>query len=181
MKKIGLVALLLIVLGGGFFAVKKLGQPTSAQTVAAGTQQGTTVSEKTNTPSALATSSSGLTFTSVSGKTITINPNEKTVLHFMVSSCATCVATDERLTKFDHIAGVQIVSIDIDPQNDNLSTIQNYKKATGSSWPYVMDTNQSLVQKFHVTELDTIIVLYHNHVIFNQVAPSTSTLQKVLA
>lgn len=180
MKKIGLIALLLIVLGGGFFAVKKLGQPASAQTVAASTQQGTTVSEKTNAPSALA-KSSGLTLTSVSGKTLTINPNEKTVLHFMVSSCATCVATETELTKFAHLPGVQIVSIDIDPQNDNLNTIQSFKQATKASWPYVMDKNQSLVNKFNVTELDTVVVLYHNKVILDEIAPSTSTLRKVLA
>lgn len=179
MKRIGLITLLLVVLGGGFFAVKTLGHPASAQTVAASTQRGTTVNEKVNVRNV--SGLSGLVLTSVSGKSIAVDPNRRTVLHFMVSSCGTCVGTEIELTKFAHTPGVQMVSIDVDPQNDNLGTIQAFKKATHASWPYVMDTNHSLVKRFNVTELDTVVVLYHNKVILDQVAPSASTLQKVLA
>ncbi len=178
MKRIGLVTLLLIVLGGGFFVVKTLGHPAS-QTVVASIQKGAMVSEKTNVPSV--SGLSGLTLASVSGKSIAIDPNKKTVLHFMISSCETCVATETELTKFAHMSGVQIVSIDVDPQNDNLSTIQAFEQVTKASWPYIMDTNQSLVKKFNVTELDTVVVLYNNQVILDQVAPSPSILKRVLA
>ncbi|KPV45705.1 TlpA family protein disulfide reductase [Alicyclobacillus ferrooxydans] len=184
MKRIGLIALLLVVLGGGFFVVRTLGHPAAAQTVAtststASTGHGTSVSKKSNTSGV--SELSGMTLTSVSGKTITVNPNQKTILHFMVSSCGTCVGTEIGLTKFAHTPGVQIVSVDVDPQNDSLSTIQSFKKATKASWPYVMDTNQLLVKQFNVSELDTVVVLYHDKVILDEVAPSVSTLQKVLA
>ncbi|GMA58197.1 hypothetical protein GCM10025858_27000 [Alicyclobacillus sacchari] len=51
----------------------------------------------------------------------------------------------------------------------------------GSHWPYVLETNSSLLQKFHVTELDTVVVLYHNKVIYEGVVPSEAQLKKVLA
>ena len=178
MKKSVLAVGLLVVIGVGVFAVKEVGkQPTVA-----------VVGTPTASASRIATTSNGtqnqnltdLSFKTVNGRTIQVNPNEKTVLHFMTSSCASCLPTEQMLTKFAHMPGVQLISVDINPQNDSKSTIQQFQQVAKSNWSYVMETNQKLINEFHVTELDTIVVLQHNRVIFDGVAPSAAQLQKVL-
>ena len=175
MKRIGLLILLLLVLGAGFLAVRKIGETGTATPVSVAA-----ASAAAAAPARAKSTAALLTLTSVSGKPITINPNQKTVLHFMVSSCTSCVATEIRLTKFDRLSGVRIISVDVDPQVDNLTTIHAFRQATGATWPYVMDTHQALIDKFHITQLDTVLVLYHNRVIFNQVAPAAAVLRKAL-
>ncbi|MCL6593209.1 MAG: hypothetical protein K6T31_04470 [Alicyclobacillus sp.] len=76
---------------------------------------------------------------------------------------------------------VRLVSIDVTPQADDASTIQQFSKAAGARWTYVLATDPSLLERFHVTELDTVVVLYHNQVIFEGVAPTAAQLRKVLA
>ncbi|WP_067620396.1 hypothetical protein [Alicyclobacillus acidiphilus] len=76
---------------------------------------------------------------------------------------------------------MQPISIDVEPQADNQVTIQQFSKAANTHWQYVLATDANLLERFHVTELDTVVVLYHNHVIFDGVAPTAVQLQKVLA
>lgn len=172
MKKIWLGGALALVLAGGAVGWTQFGRAASATSSAsqAATQTVTTSSAHV----------AALSFTDINGKRISVNPNEKTVLHFMTSSCSSCLPTETTLAGFQHMPGVQLISIDVEPQADNRSTIVQFSQVAGSHWPYVLETNSSLIQRFHVTELDTVIVLYHNHVIFDGVVPSASQLQKVL-
>lgn len=163
-KQVGLFVGLIVLLGIGYGVVHAAQGQTKVPKVVAG-------SKATNT---------SLELTAVNGQTIAVNPNEKTVLHFMTSSCGDCIGTEESLTKFAHTADVQIISVDAEPQVDNLSTIQAFKKATGATWDYVLLKNPALINEFHVTELDTVVILYHGKVIYNGIAPSTSTLKRVL-
>lgn len=166
-KQFGLFAALIVLVGVGYGVVHAAkGQTKTTAVVASPKVQTTTAA---------------LTLTGVNGQTIVVNPNEKTVLHFMMSSCGDCIGTEETLTNFAHTPGVRIISVDVDPQNDNLSTIQAFKKVTGATWDYVLLKNATLVNKFHVTELDTVVVLYHNKVIYDGIAPSAATLKQVLA
>lgn len=179
MKKIWLGGALVMVLGVGALAFHHF-EHTATALASTGPQSA--VSENTReqgrTPAA---GLSSLSFTDINGKTISVNPNKKTVLHFMTSSCSSCLPTETTLTQFQDMPGVQLISIDVEPQADNASTIAQFSKAAGSHWPYVLETNSSLIQKFHVTELDTVVVLYHNKVVYEGVVPSAAQLKKVLA
>jgi hypothetical protein len=44
-----------------------------------------------------------------------------------------------------------------------------------------MDQNAALVNRFRITELDTVVVLYHNRVLFGQLKPSAAALRAILA
>lgn len=169
---------LVVVLGVGAFGFTRFEQSasTTSSTAPSTTVQQTSQSVR----SSGSRKAIGLSFTDINGKKISVNPNEKTALHFMTSSCSSCLPTETALAKFQHTPGVQLISIDVEPQADNASTIAQFSQVAGSHWPYVMETNSSLIQKFHVTELDTVVVLYHNKVIYEGVAPSQSQLKKVL-
>ncbi|SDW23997.1 hypothetical protein SAMN04489725_103179 [Alicyclobacillus hesperidum] len=91
-----------------------------------------TAEQTSQQTSATATGLSDLTFTDVHGKRITVNPNEKTVLHFMTSSCSDCLPTETALAKFQNMPGVQLISIDVEPQADNASTIAQFAQVAGS-------------------------------------------------
>ena len=177
MKRAGWAALLLAVIAAGFVLVRQFGEPgLSAQAAVGPGAAAASKAPRAQAPSALA----GLTLTSVTGQVLHVNPAQKTVLHFMVSSCGSCVATEQMLTRFARTPGVQLMSIDVDPQSDSAGTIRAFRQVTGAAWPYVMERNAALVDRFHVTELDTIVVLYHNRVIFNRVSPSAAALRAVL-
>lgn len=167
---------LFVIVGIGISAVNAIGRQN--QVASASAPSTTSLSQATANGNL---GFQSLSFHTVSGHVLHVNPNEKTVLHFMTSTCASCVPTEQTLTKFSNMPGVQIISVDINPQNDNLNTIQQFKRASHSNWPYVMETTPYLIDKFHITELDTVVILYHGHVIFNKVLPSYTQLKKVLA
>lgn len=168
MKNIWPAGALVLVLAAGVVGWNQFGRAASQSTVLQTAESG--VNDAT-----------ALTFTDIGGKWISVNPDEKTVLHFMTSSCSDCLPTETMLTKFQRLPGVQLISIDVEPQTDNGDTIAWFSHVAGSHWPYVPDTISALVGRFHVTELDTVVVLYHNRVIFDSVVPSAAQLQKVLA
>lgn len=171
MKRFFLLVVLLVVLGVGYFTVMKLGQQTAPVTQTITGQQDVAFSQPEST---------GLSFKDIQGQTITVNPNDKTVLHFMTSSCSSCLPMETTLAAFAQTPGVQLISIFVDPQNDTPAAMEVFRKTVGATWPYVMDQHQTLVRKFHITSLDTVVVLYHGQVIFSGVVPSKSTLEKVL-
>lgn len=178
MNRIWLGGALVVVLGAGVFGFTRFER---AGTVSASTEsQSVAVHQTSQHNSATAAGLSELSFTDMSGKHITVNPNEKTVLHFMTSSCSSCLPTETTLAKFQNTPGVQLISIDVEPQADNASTIAQFAQVAHSHWPYVLETNSSLIQKFHVTELDTVVVLQHNKVIYEGVVPSAAQLKQVL-
>ncbi|KPV43843.1 TlpA family protein disulfide reductase [Alicyclobacillus ferrooxydans] len=179
MNKMWLGGALVIVLGAGVIGFTRFEHVSTAS--ASTGPQSAAVQQTSQQSSATAVGLSDLSFTDVSGKVISVNPNDKTVLHFMTSSCSDCLPTETTLAKFQNTQGVKLVSIDVEPQADNASTIAQFSKVAGSHWPYVLETNSSLLQKFHVTELDTVVVLYHNKVIYEGVVPSAAQLKKVLA
>lgn len=178
MNKLWLGGALVVVLGAGVFGFTRFEDAATASASTGSTSVAVQPASQQN--SATAAGLSDLSFTDMNGKHITVNPNEKTVLHFMTSSCSDCLPTETTLAKFQNTPGVQLISIDVEPQADNASTIAQFSKTAGSHWPYVLETSSNLLQKFHVTELDTVVVLYHHKVIYEGVVPSEAQLKKVL-
>lgn len=126
-------------------------------------------------------STPSLVLQTTADRTVAINPSQKTILHFMVSFCTSCLPTERMLTQFAGTTGVKIISVDIDPQNDSAAMVARFAEVAGAHWPHVLATGTRLINQFHVTELDTVVVLYHNQVIFDQVAPTATQLRQVLA
>lgn len=179
MNKLWFGGAAVVVLGIGAFTFvgfeKSTAAPVPTQSVTQTTLQ--PASQITDTSATV----SNLSFTDINGKKISVNPNKKTVLHFLATSCSVCLPTETMLTKFKDMSNVQMISVDVDPQGDSPSTITQFAKVAGSQWPYVLETDQTLIERFHVTELDTVAVLYHNKVIYEGVAPTATQMQKVLA
>ncbi len=203
-KKVLLGIALFVVLGVGVFGFSRFGRvglaasadafPAASGTGAAASpaaqQSGTAGSTGPSASSGSAPSSTSvqsnatvgaLTLTAVTGARIVVNPAQKTVLHFMTSSCSECLPTEIMLAKFQHAPGVQLISIDVQPQTDTAATIAQFSRIAHSHWPYVLEGTPALVQRFHITALDTVIVLYHNSVVFSAVAPSRQQLAAVLS
>lgn len=144
---------------------------------------GATLMAKNGLPSLGATQTASLQpirLHSIAGRTVAVNPDQKTVLHFMVSFCTSCLPTEHMLTQFAGTPGVRIISVDIDPRNDSAAMLAQFAQVAGARWPHVLATGTRLINRFHVTELDTVVVLYHNQVIFDQVAPTAAQLRQVL-
>jgi cytochrome oxidase Cu insertion factor (SCO1/SenC/PrrC family) len=124
---------------------------------------------------------SNLTFTDIDEKTVKVDPNKKTILHFIISTgCTSCGDSEINLAKFSNKANLDLVSIAIDPSNDTKESMHEFMKATKAQWPHIIDKDHSLIGKFHVTSIDSVIVLYQNKIVFSGVDPSPSELEKVL-
>lgn len=117
------------------------------------------------------------------GQPVQIDPNKTTVLHFLVSSgCTSCGQSQVDLAPvLKEKPNVDFISIDIDPINDNKDSIKAFADATGVSGPYVLDQNETLLKQFHVTQLDTILVLKGGKVVYKEVAPSKEAVLKVIS
>ncbi|RED75987.1 TlpA family protein disulfide reductase [Cohnella phaseoli] len=172
MKRVSLIVLLIAIVGIGYFAVTKFGGAATAGGVKTTDLVSNTVGQSVV---------SDLSFTDIDGKSVTVDPNKKTILHFMISTgCSSCAETEISLLKFANNPNVDLVGIAIDPANDTKDTIREFTQYTKSDWPHVIDMDQSLIQKFKVTSIDTVLVVYQNQIIFSGVKPSPSELQKVL-
>ncbi|GMA58196.1 hypothetical protein GCM10025858_26990 [Alicyclobacillus sacchari] len=117
MNRIWLGGALVVVLGAVVLGFTRFEHATAAPTATG--PQSATAQRTSQQISATATGLSELRFTDVSGKKISVNPNEKTVLHFMTSSCSDCLPTEATLAKFQNMPGVQLISVDVEPQADN--------------------------------------------------------------
>lgn len=172
MKRVALIVLLIAIFGIGYFAVTKFGGAATAGDVKTTDQASNTAGQSV---------ASNLKFTDIDGKSVTVDPNKKTILHFMISTgCTSCAETEVNLVKFANKPELDLVSIAMDPANDTKETIREFTKFTKSEWPHVIDTDQSLIKKFKVTSIDTVFVVYQNKIIFSGVKPSPSELEKVL-
>lgn len=172
MKRAALLVLLLAVIGIGYFAVTKLGGSSGAGVVKTSGQASKTAGNPTV---------SNLSFTDIDEKVVKVDPNKKTVLHFMISTgCPSCTVMAGNLTKFADNPTVDLVSIAMDSVNDTKETIQDFRETTQAKWPFTIDKDQSLIKKFNVTSIDTVMIIYQNRIIFSGVYPSISELENVL-
>ncbi|MCL6518057.1 hypothetical protein [Alicyclobacillus sp.] len=173
-RPIWLGGALVVLIGLGVYGVVHVVQGEPRQALQPSAQTAATTDQSPPPAGALA-------LVDTAGRRVAIDPNEKTVLHFLTTSCAECLPTENALAKFQNTPHVRLVSVDITPQVDDVNTIQAFAHAADANWPYVRATDPSLLERYHVTELDTVVVLYHNRVIFEGVAPTAAQLQKVLA
>lgn len=135
---------------------------------------------KATIPISTGTSSSHLNLMTITGKPIAINPNQKTLLYFMALGCSSCVTGEMKLVKnLPHIHA-NVISVDVQPQ-DTPSELEGFMKQTGATWPHVIDKNQSLIQKYQISYLDTVVILFHYKVIYKGIAPSAQTIETELS
>ena len=135
---------------------------------------------KTPTPTVTGTSQGDFKLTSITGKPVVINPNQKTLLYFMALGCSSCVTGEMNLAQNIQHIHANVISVDVQPQ-DTPSELETFMKQTGATWPHVIDKNQSLIQKYQISYLDTVVILFHNKVIYKGIAPSAKTIEKELS
>ncbi|QQE79997.1 hypothetical protein [Alicyclobacillus sp. SO9] len=141
-----------------------------------GTNAGQARTGKVQSP----TSSHELQFKAADGKTVSVNPNQKTILYFMSPSCGSCVAGEKRFAKDRSQIHAKLISIDVQGFNTP-KEIQNFKHSVGANWTHVIDKQSKWVNHFKIQSLDTVIVLYHHKQIYKGIAPSLQKIQKVIS
>lgn len=186
MKRGALLVLLIAIVAIGYFTVTKLGGPAGASVVnttdqASKEDENPSVSDNSAKKAVGEQIVSDLTFTDIDGNVVKVDPNKKTILHFIVTTgCTSCAASEAKLTKFANNPNVNLVSIAIDPQNDTKETTKEFMKIAKANWPYTIDKDQLLIRKFNVTSIDTVVIVYQNKIIFSGVNPSPAELEKLL-
>lgn len=121
-----------------------------------------------------------LVLSALGGRSIRVNPTDYTVLDFMSSSCSDCLQTAWTLRHFEHLKDIDLISVDVAPQVDSAATIKAFEQIAQTNWPYVLEKTPALIDRFHVTSLDTVVVLHEGRVVYHGISPSVSELQQVL-
>ncbi|MCY0868973.1 MAG: hypothetical protein OWT27_00070 [Firmicutes bacterium] len=159
MKRWGIVVGAVVLLAAAAVGVREFGFGSGQSEAAAGPQ---------------------LVLSALGGRSIRVNPADYTVLDFMSSSCADCLQTAATLRHFEHRKGIELISVDVAPQVDSAATIAAFERIAQTGWPYVLEKTPGLIDRFHVTELDTVVVLHDGRVVYHGISPSVSQLQQVL-
>ncbi len=96
----------------------------------------------------------------IQGQTVAL-AGKPTVLYFMASWCSSCTYGESQLRQVQSRLGsrVNLVTVDVDPQQDTAAELAAFQKQWGGPWPHVLDTGQRLVAAFGVQSLDTTVIL----------------------
>ena len=111
------------------------------------------------TTQAVATGS-GYRLTSVSGQPVAFPAGRPTLLYFMSASCSSCWQGNSQIAQIYRALSTraQVVSLDVTPQVDTVSQVQQMAQQTGATWPQAFATS-AILNRYHVDYLDTVVVL----------------------
>lgn len=103
--------------------------------------------------------------TSIDGDRISYNADRPRVIFFMAAWCGSCIPEERALAKLHRQYGdrVQIISVDVDPQNDTKADTRRFQRQYGGPWPHAL--SGQIAQTFRVRSLDATLVLNRNNVI----------------
>jgi cytochrome oxidase Cu insertion factor (SCO1/SenC/PrrC family) len=145
-----LVAVGVVVLHGG----------TSA--TAAGSAVVSSGHATTSTPGApeAVAAGGGYRLASVTGEPVTFPDGRPTLLYFMSASCSSCWQGNSQIAQIYSAlrTRAQVVSLDVTPQVDTVSQVQEMAQQTGATWPQAFATS-AILNRYHVDYLDTVVVL----------------------
>lgn len=142
--------------------------------------------ETTSTPStfssAVVAAGGGYRVTSVTGQTVTFPQGRPTLLYFMSASCSSCWQGSTQIAqiypKLEHMA--QVVSLDVTPQVDTSTQIEQMVQSTGVTWPQAFATS-SILTHYHISYLDTAVVLSPTgKVLYDGGIPSNTRLMALI-
>jgi thiol-disulfide isomerase/thioredoxin len=96
----------------------------------------------------------------IRGRTLSLT-GKPTVLYFMASWCSSCAYGESQLRQVQSRLGgrVNVVTVDVDPQQDATADLSAFQSRWGGPWPHVLDVGQRLVAAYGVQGLDTTVVL----------------------
>ncbi len=115
----------------------------------------------------------------IAGQTVTLASGKPTLLYFAAAYCSTCAYGDTQLRPVYQRYGssVQLITVDVDPQEDTLAMVQAFAKDYGGPWPEVLDEGERLTELYHVTALDTSYLINGQGVIVYTAQTSLTSTQ----
>jgi peroxiredoxin len=107
-----------------------------------------------------------------------------TVIFFMAYWCGSCIQEAQALAQLhaDFGDAVTIIAIDVDPTSSQEALAQFRRAAGEGDFVWAFDSDQTLVELFHVRSLDTTLILDSDGIIrYRDESPSSyGTLRKAL-
>jgi cytochrome oxidase Cu insertion factor (SCO1/SenC/PrrC family) len=96
----------------------------------------------------------------IQGQTLSL-AGKPAVLYFMASWCSSCTYGESQLRQVQSRLGdrVNVVTVDVDPQQDTKADLSAFQSRWGGPWPHVLDMGQRLLAAFGVRSLDTTVLL----------------------
>ncbi len=112
------------------------------------------------TPTQAAAVGNGYRLTSVTGQAVTFPAGRPTLLYFMSASCSSCWQGNSQIAQVYKAlsARAQVVSLDVTPQVDTASQVEQMAQQTGATWPEGFATS-AILNRYHIDYLDTVVVL----------------------
>lgn len=103
--------------------------------------------------------------TSIDGDAIPYDSDKPTVIFYMAAWCTECIPEERALATLHGRYGdqVQIISVDVDPQNDSAADTRRFQRQYGGPWPHAL--SGEMARLFRVSSLDTTLVLNRHNVI----------------
>lgn len=116
----------------------------------------------------------------IQGQAVQIDPNKTAVLFFMAAWCSSCYELESDLKEVAKNPDVQVITIDVDPQQDTKEDLVKVQQTYGGPWPHLLDSGSDLLKKFQVNSLDTIIIVKNGKIVYRSIKPSLKTMQEVI-
>lgn len=172
----GGVGIAAVIAGVAVLHGRGVGATTGGSAVAYGGVAATSTSA-TSPPTAVA-AGRGYRLTSMTGQTLTFPQGRPTLLYFMSASCSSCWQGNSQIAgiypTLRHMA--QVVSLDVTPQVDTVSQVEQMVQSTGATWPQAFAT-PSILTRYRIRYLDTTVVLSPTgKVVYDGAIPSDSRL-----
>lgn len=116
----------------------------------------------------------------IQGQNVQVGPDKTTVLFFMAAWCSSCYELESDLKEIAKNPDVQVITIDVDAQQDTKEDLTKVQQTYGGSWPHVLDSGSNLLKQFQVNSLDTIIIVKDGKIVHRSIKPSLQTMQEVI-
>lgn len=111
-------------------------------------------------PPAAVPAGAGYRLTSIGGQAVAFPQGRATLLYFMSASCSSCWQGNSQIARIyprlRHMA--QVLSLDVTPQVDTASQVEEMAHSTGAVWPQAFAA-PSILTRYRIRYLDSAVVL----------------------
>lgn len=95
----------------------------------------------------------------IEGRTVAL-AGRPTVLFFMEAWCSRCTYGQSQLRAVHQRLGdrVDLVMVDVDPQQDAPAALASFNRRWGGDWPQLLDSGERLVAAYGIRSLETMVI-----------------------
>ncbi len=113
---------------------------------------------------------------SLNAGTIRVPMAKPTVVYFMSAGCGSCISGEQQLAQVaaKTPTSVQWLSLDVEPGYDTSQAVLSMARSTGAHWSQAFARN-AMIQAYHVTQLDAVVVIAKNGTLLYDGALSSNT------